>query len=119
MTPNTPNPARGGAAGSGNDVYLLSSSAADVRIDSPPGPNPQDNNRARDFRCASMRAAELRDCLVREILRASAIGMQAQAALLDGDDEAALGHLRRHWIVMRTDVSPMASELGSLLKELP
>ena len=54
-----------------------------------------------------------------EILRASAIGMQAQAALLDGDDEAALGHLRRHWIVMRTDLSPMASELGSLLKESP
>ncbi len=64
-----------------------------------------------------MRADELRDGLVREILRASAIGMQAQAALLDGDDEAALGHLRRHWIVMRADVTPMASELGSLLKE--
>ena len=69
--------------------------------------------------CASMRVAELRGSLVREILRASAIGMQAQAALIDGDDEAALGHLRRHWIVMRTDVSPMASELGSLLKESP
>jgi hypothetical protein len=34
-----------------------------------------------EITCASMRAEELRACLVREILRASAIGMQAQAAL--------------------------------------
>jgi hypothetical protein len=79
----------------------------------------QAENRASEITCASMRASELRDCLIREISRTIAIGMQAQAALLDGDDEAALGHLRRHWIVMRADVTPMASELGSLLKESP
>jgi hypothetical protein len=64
--------------------------------------------------CASIRADELRGCLIREILRAAAIGMQAEAALLDGDDDAALGHLRRHWVVMRADVAPMAAELSAL-----
>jgi len=70
-----------------------------------------------DITCASMRAAELRDCLVREISRAMAIGLQAQAALLDGDDDAALANLRRHWIATRTGIAPLACELGALRKE--
>ncbi|MDQ6702451.1 MAG: hypothetical protein M3Z96_04770 [Pseudomonadota bacterium] len=61
-----------------------------------------------------MRADELRACLVREILRASAIGMQAQAALLDGDDDAALDSLRRHWRVICATIAPLAAELRDL-----
>jgi hypothetical protein len=102
----------------GNDPQL-SSSAADLQANIPNQALSQEENCASEITCASTRTLELRDGLVREILRASAIGMQAQAALLDGDDEAALGHLRRHWRVMRADVTPMASELGSLLKESP
>jgi hypothetical protein len=69
---------------------------------------------AAEITCASMRADELRGCLVREIFRAAAIGMQAQAALLDGDDDLALDNLRRHWIVMRADIAPLAGELAAL-----
>lgn len=69
---------------------------------------------AAEITGASLRADELRGCLLREIARAAAIGMQVQAALLDGDDEAALGHLRRHWVVMRADVTPLASELSAI-----
>jgi hypothetical protein len=58
-----------------------------------------------------MRAEQLRSSLIREISRAAAIGMQAQAALLDGDDTLAITCLRRHWIVMRADISPLAAEL--------
>jgi hypothetical protein len=64
-----------------------------------------------------MRADELRGCLIREISRTMAIGLQAQAALLDGDDDAALANLRRHWIAARADISPLASELLALRKE--
>jgi hypothetical protein len=67
-----------------------------------------------EIACASMRADELRDGLVREILRASAIGMQAQAALLDGDDDAAIDCLRRHWRVIRAGIAPLASELAAV-----
>jgi hypothetical protein len=47
MTPDKPNPAR---TGSGDAVCLSSSSAADVRIDRPPRPNPQAENRAPNLR---------------------------------------------------------------------
>ena len=61
-----------------------------------------------------MRADELRGCLIREISRAMAIGLQAQAALLDGDDDEALANLRRHWIAARADIGPLACELCAL-----
>jgi hypothetical protein len=64
--------------------------------------------------CASMRADELRGCLVREILRASAIGMQAQAALLDSDDALAIENLRRHWRVIRASIAPLAAEFRAI-----
>jgi len=115
MTFAAKGPPRGDAA----SPIDLSSLAANNSTVAQPSTENQENNRASEITCASMRADELRDLLIREIARAAAIGMQAQAALLDGDDEAALGHLRRHWIVMRADVTPMASELGSLLKESP
>jgi hypothetical protein len=67
-----------------------------------------------EITCASMRAAELRDGLIREIFRATLIGMEAQAALLDGDDDAAIAHLRRHWRVIRAGIAPMAGELAAL-----
>jgi hypothetical protein len=108
MTPDTPNTASAAARTGPGDAVCF---GCEQFPDSPPRPNTQEDNRASEITCASMRAAELRACLVREIIRASAIGMQAQAALLDGDDEAALGHLRRHWIVMRADVSSLAAEL--------
>jgi hypothetical protein len=110
----TKNPPAGGADG---PLELSSYGGVDCSESAPETAPAQEDNRA--ITCASLRADELRSCLLREIARAAAIGMQAQAALLDGDDEAALGHLRRHWIVMRADVTPMASELGSLLKESP
>jgi hypothetical protein len=42
--------------------------------------------------------------IIREILRASSIGMQAQAELLDADDKRALGHPRRYWIDNRASL---------------
>jgi hypothetical protein len=74
----------------------------------------QAENIASSITCASMRATALRAGLVREILRAAAIGMQAQAALLDEDDGAALAHLREHWLVTRSAIAPMAAELRQL-----
>lgn len=82
----------------------------------PPRPNTQVKSTDAEITCASMRADELRGCLVREILRAAAIGMQAQAALLDGDDDAALDNLRRHWRVIRAGITPLAAELLALRK---
>ena len=72
---------------------------------------------AAEITCASIRAEELRACLVREIFRAALIGMRAQANLLDGDDDAALANLRRHWIATRTGIAPLAGELLALRKE--
>ncbi len=69
---------------------------------------------AAEITCASMRADELRGCLIREISRTMAIGLQAQAALLDGDDDAALANLRRHWIATRAGITPLACELLAL-----
>jgi len=71
-------------------------------------------DRAAEITCASMRADELRACLVREIFRAALIGMQAQTALLDGDDDAALANLRRLWIATRAGIGPLACEVGAL-----
>jgi hypothetical protein len=118
MTPDPTNPASAAArTGSGGAVSLSSSSAADVRIVSPTGPNPQEDNRASEITCASMRAQELRECLIREISRTIAIGLQAQAALFDGDDDAALASLFRHWFVLRDDVRPLLLELRDVLKQ--
>ena len=77
-------------------------------------PPAQANNGASEITCAAMRADELRGCLIREISRTMAIGLQAQAALLDGDDDAALANLRRHWIAMRAGISPLACELVNI-----
>jgi hypothetical protein len=66
---------------------------------------------------ASMRAQELRECLIREISRTIAIGLQAQAALFDGDDEAALACLFRHWFLLRDDVRPLLLELRDVDKQ--
>jgi hypothetical protein len=77
---------------------------------------PQEENVAAQITCASMRADELRGCLIREISRTMAIGLQAQAALLDGDDDAALANLRRHWIATRASIAPLAAELLALQK---
>jgi hypothetical protein len=90
-------------------VCLLSSSAADIQTNSPSRPNT-----AAEITCASMRADVLRGCLIREISLTMAIGLQAQAALLDGDDDLALDNLRRHWRVTRAGISPLAGELLAL-----
>jgi hypothetical protein len=74
----------------------------------------QEDNRASEITCASMRTDELRGCLVREIFRAALIGVQAQTALLDGDDDTALANLRRHWLVIRASIAPLACELVAL-----
>ena len=63
-------------------------------------------------RARRMRADELRDCLVREIARSMAIELQVQAALFDCDDALAIENLRRHWRVMRADVSPDGGRAG-------
>jgi len=79
----------------------------------------EDNNRASEITCALMRAEELRASLIREIFRAALIGMQAQTALLDGDDDLALDNLRRHWRVIRAGITPLACELLALRKGTP
>jgi hypothetical protein len=71
-----------------------------------------------EITCASMRAQELRECLIREISRTIAIGLQAQAALFDGDDDAALASLFRHWFVLRDDVRPLLLELRDDVRPL-
>jgi hypothetical protein len=68
----------------------------------------------RDLTCDSMRVAELRECLVRELSRCAVICAQAQQAFLDGSDEFGLSLLRAHWRVVRAGLGPMASELGRL-----
>jgi hypothetical protein len=79
-----------------------------------PAPAPAGAGFGAGITCASMRAYELRGCLIREISRAIAIGLQAQAALFDDDDDAALAVLRRHWIAIRADITPLAAELSAL-----
>jgi hypothetical protein len=61
---------------------------------------------AAEITCASMRTDELRGCLIREISRTIAIGLQVQASLLDGDDD-----VRRHWRIIRANIAPLAAEL--------
>jgi hypothetical protein len=83
----------------------------------PPRPNTQIKfQNTAELTCAAMRGDELRGLLIREISRTMAIGLQVQAALLDGDDDAALANLRRHWIVTRASISPLAAELVALRK---
>jgi hypothetical protein len=71
----------------------------------------QEDNGASEITCASMRVDELRDGLVREISRAMAIGLQVQAALLVGDDDLALDNLRRHWRVIRAEITAELRDL--------
>ena len=104
----------------GNGPLDAHSLAACCNLPNSPNQAPaQEDNRASEITCASMRADELRDCLVRAIARSMAIELQVQAALFDCDDALAIENLRRHWRVMRADVSPMAAELGSFLEESP
>jgi hypothetical protein len=102
----------------GNDGFSEMSSAGclDNSEVKPPRQNTQAKfqGTAAEITCASMRADELRDGLVRDISHLMALGLAAQEALHAGDDEAALTWLRKHWLVMRADVSPRAAELGAL-----
>ena len=118
MTQTHEGPPRRGCA-DGPDICLSSSSAAEFLIDSQPRKNTQAENDPARITCVSMRADELRGCLIREISRTMAIGLQAQAALLDGDDVAALANLRRHWRVIRAGIGPLAGELRALRQEPP
>jgi hypothetical protein len=111
-------PPRGGGCADGPEaVCLSSSSAADGQTNSLPQRPAQAENDPSLITCASMRAQELRECLIREISRTIAIGLQAQAALFDGDDDLAFDNLRRHWVAIRAGISPLACELGALRKE--
>ncbi|PNE10329.1 MAG: hypothetical protein CR217_14885 [Beijerinckiaceae bacterium] len=100
--------------GEGGALELSFPGGNDFQTNSPKQVLSQEDNRASEITCASMRADELRGCLIREISRAMAIGLQAQAALLDGDDDAALANLRRHWRATRADIGSLAGELGAL-----
>jgi hypothetical protein len=103
-------PPPGGDRDGGSGMSIISDNSF-----KPPRQKYQDKSQAPAAGITSMRADELRACLVREILRASAIGMQAQAALLDGDDDTALETLRRHWRIIRAGIAPLAAELQDLV----
>lgn len=118
MNSENQSPPHAHAAGSEESFCL---GAYDTRENAPK--STQTQAESRDFRatritCASMRADDLRACLTREILRAATIGIQAQAALLDEDDEAALACLRRQWLATRAGIAPLAAELKDLQKTL-
>jgi hypothetical protein len=107
--------AKGPLPGHGGDPLELSTlGGVDLQANIPNEAPAQAENDPVQFTCASMRADELRGSLLREIARATAVAMQAQAALLDGDDDAALDNLRRHWRIIRAGVGPIASELAAL-----
>jgi hypothetical protein len=92
----------------------LSSSAADFQRNIPNQALSQEDNRASEITCASMRADELRGCLIRAIARAAIHGSEAQIALEDGDDATAIIWLRRQWLVTRSSVAVLAAELGAV-----
>ena len=107
--------AKGPDPGGRSDPLELSSyGGVDLQANIPNQAPAQEDNRASEITCASMRADELRGCLIREISRTMAIGLQAQAALYDGDDEVALACLRLHWRVTRAGITPLACELAAL-----
>jgi hypothetical protein len=110
MTMHTKNPAVG-AAGLENASLP---GGIDCTSNAPEIAPAQEDNRASEITCASMRMDELREGLVRDISHLMALGLAAQEALHAGDDEAALIWLRKHWLVMRADVSPRAAELRDL-----
>jgi hypothetical protein len=111
MTLPAKNPPAGGADG---PLELSSLGGVDLQADILNEAPSQEDNRASEITCASMRLDEVRRGLVREITRTTAIGAQAQAALYDGDDEVALACLRLHWRVMRVGIGPLAAELRAL-----
>jgi hypothetical protein len=111
MTPDAPNPASAAARTGSGDAVCLSSSGQISSLAQRPA---QAENDPWLITCASMRMDELRGCLIREISRTIAIGLQVQASLLDGDDDAALENLRRHWRVIRASITPLAAELRDL-----
>lgn len=102
--------------GEGDPLELSSYGGVDVQANIPNPALSQEDNRASEITCASMRADELRGCLIREISRVIAVGRLAQEALLDGDDDAALANLRWHWRVTRAGIAPLACELVALRK---
>jgi hypothetical protein len=105
--------AKGSLPGHGGDPLELSRlGGVDPQANIPNQALSQEGNRASEITCASMRA----DGLIREISRTMAIGLQAQAALLDGDDDVALANLRRYWIATRAVIGPLAAELLALQK---
>ena len=111
------NAARAAPAKAGDAPQLSSYGGVDLQANIPNEAPAQAESDPAQITCASMRADELRGCLIREIFRAALIGIQAQAALLDGDDGAAIANLRRHWIATHTGIAPLAGELLALRKE--
>jgi hypothetical protein len=112
MTQTCEGPRRGAAA---DPIELSSLEGIDSSENRPPRPNTQIKFQdPAAATCASMRADELRYGLIRDISHLMALGLAAQEALHAGDDEAALTWLRKHWLVMRADVSPRAAEHGAL-----
>jgi hypothetical protein len=78
----------------------------------PPSPENQAKNAALERARHSMRALFLRESLIREILRAGVIGMEVQAALLDGDDREALTILRGMWGAFHGELQALATKLA-------
>jgi hypothetical protein len=111
MTIHAKRPPAGGADG---PLELSSLGGVDLQANIPNQVLSQKDNRASEITCVSMRAAELRDCLIRQIAGAAVIAAQAQTALVDGDDDIALSRLRCLWIALQSGVVPLAAELAAL-----
>jgi hypothetical protein len=111
MTFAAKGPAPGGRA---DPLELPSYGGVGIQANIPNQDPSQEDNRASEITCASMRADELRGCPIREISLAMVIELQVQVALLDGDDDVALANLRRHWIATRAGIGPLANELAAL-----
>jgi hypothetical protein len=111
MTLRAKNPTAGGADG---PLELSSYGGVDLQANIPNEAPAQAENDPAQFTCASMRADELRGCLIRAIACAAIHGSEAQIALQDGDDATAIIWLRRQWLVTRTSVAVLAAELGAV-----
>jgi hypothetical protein len=123
MTPDKPNPASAAArTGSGNDVCLSSSSAADVRIDSPPRPNPQEKSDLAQI--TNPRAVkEARLSLLREAVHEACafIRLHAEACqpLVEAGDDAGLLHSLGRLVIYTKHAARVGNELRDLRKEPP